>query len=348
MANQTQNKSYPFQQVKEALLDINKPFPPKYLHGFSDISAEDLAELMKIWDRVQPNRRVAIMEDLEELEESDTLVCFDDLSKFVLGDDDPRARAIAIRLLWECDDQKLHLPFIDMLENDPEEIVRSAAASGLGSFISRGELNEVKPEIHRKVEDTLLKCLDGQDTILVRRRCLESLGFSSSKKIHSYIEEAYESDDTRWQVSALCAMGRSADNRWQNAVVNKLYDEDEEVRFEAVRAAGELSLSKARQPIVKLLKRADELEDDLRLAAIWSLSQIGGEKIRHFLEKIQEECEDDDEIDFIEQAMDNLDFNQGMVISGLFEVDEVNEDDMYEVIDISDEESDPDGDDEDS
>jgi hypothetical protein len=47
-------------------------------------------------------------------------------------------------------------------------------------------------------------------------------------------------------------------------------------------------------------------DDELRMAVVWSLSQIGGEDVRETLENMLEECEDDEEAGVIEEAIDNL------------------------------------------
>ena len=64
-----------FKEVIAALLDNNRPFSPRYLHQFSDINSNDLDALKKIWLQIEINRRVALLEDLEELSEmSDRLL----------------------------------------------------------------------------------------------------------------------------------------------------------------------------------------------------------------------------------------------------------------------------------
>jgi HEAT repeat protein len=128
-------------------------------------------------------------------------------------------------------------------------------------------------------------------------------------------------------------------------VVDCINDEDVEVQLEAVRAAGELSIKKARLPILRLYKDPDALNEDMRTAVIWSLSQIGGQKVRTLLEGLLDACEDDEEAEFLENAIDNLDFVEGNDIHSLLDVGDVKEGDMYGVIDITedvDEENDDD------
>jgi len=59
----------------------------------------------------------------------------------------------------------------------------------------------------------------------------------------------------------------------------------------------------------------DMLEDegvdpDIRAAAIWSLSQIGGEQVRETLEELLDDAVDDDEeYELLQNALDNLELN---------------------------------------
>jgi hypothetical protein len=63
-----------------------------------------------------------------------------------------------------------------------------------------------------------------------------------------------------------------------------------------------------------LLKLLGEEEDaDILSAIIWSLSQIGGEDVRTYLENLLDVIEDDDEqIAFLEEALDNLAFTEDL------------------------------------
>jgi hypothetical protein len=81
-----------------------------------------------------------------------------------------------------------------------------------------------------------------------------------------------------------------------------------EVQFEAVRAAGELELSTSRGKMLSLLDA--EVEDqELKLALIWSLSQIGGDEVKEKLDELLELAADEDEADWIEKALENLELS---------------------------------------
>jgi glutathionylspermidine synthase len=75
----------------------------------------------------------------------------------------------------------------------------------------------------------------------------------------------------------------------------------------------------------------DEEEDDnVTSAAIWSLSQIGGEDARLYLLNLLEQTEDEDAIKFLEDAIENLDFNEELSnfdLLSLGEEDELDEED---------------------
>jgi hypothetical protein len=321
-----------FQQVLEALLDQNRPFPPVYLNRFSDLDPQNLAALKTVWDQVPVTRKRSLLEDLEETAEADTLVSFEDLARHALNDPDEQVRMTAIRLLWEVEDRHLIPTFIHLMEDDPDYQVRATAASALGLFLYLGELEEIPEETHTLVEDKLLAVMGGEDDPLVRRRALESLGYSSREEVADLLREAYDRGSTDWLESALYAMGRSADDHWGPAIVRMFGNAESTVRAEAVRAAGELELVSARENIMQLLE--EETDDDVQMAAIWSLSQIGGSGVRRLLEGMLEEIDDEDTVDFIEEALENLSFTEDMGAFDMLDID----------IDEADETPKPDGD----
>ncbi len=315
----TKQKTVPFSQVLASLQDTTRPFPAVHLHRFSDLSGSDLAQFKNIWAKVETNRRAAILEDLEELAESDTVVSFDELAKFSLADDEPRVRETALRLLWENEDKKLIPTYLNMMEKDVNAMVRASAATALGLFVYKGEIEEIPAEIVAKIVDRLLKVEKGKDEPIVRRRALESLGYSSHKEVHGLILKAYHSTDKEWQASALFAMGRSADETWEKSILESLEANDPEVELEAVKAAGQLEMQSAREPLIAKLEHFAELDEEVRLSTAWSLSQIGGEDVRQVLEKLVEDIEDDEEADYIELALENLAFTEEVPGYGMFD-----------------------------
>lgn len=324
MQNRPQKKNASIQQVLTALLDEQNVFPPAYLHHFSDLEGADLEAVRSVWLQTSSSRRYNLLEDLEELAETDTLVSFDALAKIALQDPEPRVRTIAIRLLWESEDPRLARNLIKILENDDNADVRATAASGLGSFVYQGELEELDEDVLHLIEDKLLQVINGTDVELVRRRALEAMGFSSRDEIPALIRKAYDSNDPDWVTSALFAMGRSADSHWEPQVKRMLNNPKVNIQLEAIRAAGELGLQSTRRILLDLLE--EEAQDsDVRSAVFWSLSQIGGEEVRETLEKILEETEDDEEADILSDALDNLSFTEDAGLYSMFDMDRLGE-----------------------
>lgn len=298
-----------FQSVIDILIEKEKPFPKKYLPYFSDIDPASLALLLDAWPRIPLTRKRTLLDDLERLLDEDTLVSFDDLARALLNDPDAPVRAGAMRLLAECEDVRLLPVYGKILAADPDPDARAQAARVLNLFVFLGELEEISEQAHRLAEDVLLAAVHDDDAE-VRRRVLESLGYSSRDEVPPLIESALAREDPGWQASALIAIGRSGDERWSEPVIRLLLSEDRQVRLEAVQAAGELMIPEARLPLLRML---DEEEDSQVLpAVVWSLSQIGGEDVRTYLENLLDQTDDGDVLNFIEDALANLSFTEDL------------------------------------
>jgi HEAT repeat protein len=134
------------------------------------------------------------------------------------------------------------------------------------------------------------------------------------------IESSFNRQDPDWQASAIFAMGRSTDERWADHVLRSIVSETPRVRLAAVQAAGELELKLARPLLLRLLE--DEYDEAIAGAAIWSLSQIGGEEVRIYFHNLLDKlAEDDDQVAFLEEALDNLAFTEDMAIFDLLALD---------------------------
>ncbi|HJS20538.1 MAG TPA: HEAT repeat domain-containing protein [Anaerolineales bacterium] len=301
-----------FQKVLDSLRSASREFPRQYLQEFSDIGTLELKTLLDAWPRVSLSRKLTLLDELDALAESDTLVSFDDFASSLLTDPDPQVRTRAIRLLDESEDVKLIPSYLDMLKNDPDISVRAEAAKALNLFVDLGELEEIPETIHRQVEDALVTSITSEDDVRVRRAALESLGYSSRPEAATLIEASFQREDPHWQVSALTAMGRSADDRWTEQVTRSLVNENDNIRRAAVQAAGELSLKSTRTLLLRML--SEEEDGSVLSAIIWSLSQIGGEDVRTYLENLLDQLDDEDEeqIAFLEEALDNLAFTEDL------------------------------------
>jgi hypothetical protein len=322
-----------FSDMLVALLDNSKPFSPLYLHLFSNLNANEVDQLKKVWNEVKTDRRVAILEDLGELSDSDPLMDFNEVGFLALSDTDPRVRTGAIQLLWEYEDKKIIPILLKIMREDTSDLVRATAASNLGKFVYLGDMEDIPERYFKQVVDNLCQVLASNEKPIVRRRALEALSFHNRDDIMAHLEKAYGSQDSEWVSSALFGMGRSANECWENHILAKFDSEDLEVQLEAIRAAGELELKSARAGMISLLK-GDDVDDDIRYAIIWSLSKIGGPGIREFLESIQDEVEDDNESDFISNALENLELTESLALPGMLDPDGEIDPDLYQIIDL--------------
>lgn len=320
----------PFRTVLDVLLDDDAEIPRRYLSEFSDIQPAALHSLMEVWPRIARDRKLLLLDRLNARASGDTLVSFDDVARALLTDPEPQVRIRAMRLLVEYENVQVVPTYIEMLTNDSEIAVRAEAASMLGLFVQLGEFDDIPDELHHQIEDVLLEVLNGDDVPSVRRRALEALGFSSRDEIPVLIESAFNRQDPDWQASALFAMGRSNDDRWADKVLLMIASETPRVRLAAVQAAGELELRSARLLLLRLLE--DEYDDAVAGAAIWSLSQIGGEDVRLYLQNLLDNVEDNEQAAFLEEALDNLAFTEDMASFDLLalDADEIDELDSEE------------------
>lgn len=322
-------KKTSFQTILDALLNDNKDFPQRYLQFFSDIDQASLKAFLDSWPRVNPTRQLILLRQLEALAEGDTIVSFEDLGRALLKDADGNVRAAAIRLLAESDDPKLADTYINILQKDTELEARLEAATMLGEYVILGELEELDETIHHKIEDALLAIVSSKEDDRLRRRALEAIGYSSRPEAMTVIETAFTRASPEWVASALTAMGRSSDPQWEDQVITMLVNEDLRIRKAAVQAAGELISSDARGLLLSMLE--EEEDDEVIAAIIWSLSQIGGEDVRTYLEALLDQTEDEEALEHLENALENLTFTEDLE---RFEMLALDPDDELKEIDI--------------
>lgn len=339
----------PFEQVIAALQDVETTFHPRYLYRLSDLEEAELKQLKAAWPQLPLWRRQALMQDIENLGADDYLLDFISLGRFAIEDEDPGVRLSAVRTLWEYEHSELIPLFLKLVRDDRDVEVRQAAASGLGRFVYAGEVEEIPSARLTEIEDVLVELFEREGEARLRRAALESLGFSSRIEVESFIRKAFNTNDRYWKASALIAMGRSADQVWMPEVMSMLASNLPLLRSEAARAAGELEIQNAVPLLLEMLEDPDE---NARTASIWALSQLGGEGVREALEGLYNESEDDEDLDFLESALENLSFTEGAKVMPLFdfpdgEESEEDEDDWYEELeedeldDLFDDEEEP-------
>lgn len=330
-------ETIPFQSILDHLLDSKKDIPRGHLQYYSDLDPMSLQLFKDVWPSVKPARKLLLLNDLLTHLDSDNLVSYEEIGRAVLDDSEGEVRALAIRLLAESDDPKLAGKLTEILLTDTELAPRMEAVHLLGEFILLGELEELKEELQRKAEDALISVIRGEDNPALRKHALEALGYSSRDEIVKLIESAFQRADPGWVASALRAMGRSHDDRWNDEVVNMLLNEDPRIRFAAVEAAGELNIEDAGPILLQMLEEEEE-DDDVVAAAIWSLSQIGGDDARIYLVNLLELTEDEYMVKYLEDALENLDFTDELNKFDLLSLDKDELDELEEIEEVDEDE----------
>lgn len=316
MNSTADNSEIPFQTLVSALLDVETPFHPRYLYRLSDLEAYELDMLEETWPRVPLWRRQELMKDLEHLGSVNHLLSFEAVGRYAIRDEDPQVRNLAVGILREFEARDLVPLFINLMESDNDVDVRASAASALGRFVYLGEIDKLSSQTQVEIENRLLRVIESDEVPKVRRRALESIGYSGRPEVPELINVAFASGEKAWMASALLAMGRSVDERWEQQITQMLDSKFPALRAEAARAAGELELKGATPRMLELLDDSDEA---VRRACTWSLSQIGGEGVREALEELLLEAEEEEEINLLETALDNLSFTEDTQSFSLFD-----------------------------
>lgn len=292
------------------------------LYILSNMNKEMLNSFKVIWPTITPQRRRDVMQELVEISEANFEVNFDPIFLLGLADEDAEVRAAAINGLWEDENPALIGPFIHLLRTDEAAVVRAAAATGLGRFVYLGEIEKIHQEQSTLAEDALLETIRlGGEDLDVRRRAIESIAYSSRSGVAQIIENAYYDENEKMQVSAIFAMGRSADSHWRSQVIAELENDNSEIRFEAARACGELEAGEAVGKLVQLIDEDPDLQ--VQEMAIWALGRIGGREAREALE-ICVESQNEALAQAAEEALDEINlFSDSLA---LFDFDEDDDD----------------------
>ncbi len=308
-----------FQQVLDALTDTQAEWLAEYLLPLSDLEGEEAEAFTAIWPQIHPDRKLALLEAMEQNADENFLLDYEHVCRLAITDSDPQVRFLGVRALNLYEPVDLIDTFRTMLAEDPDENVRAVCALALGHFVYLGEIEEIPEATYQQVYDSLLTAAQGSDTREVRRRALEALGFANCPEVNQLIQDAYQTGESDWLASAIFAMGRSYNSRWHNQVMEMLDHRLPDIRFEAARAAGELEIHAARPRLIELL---DDSDTHVRMAAAWSLSQIGGQGVLEALEDLQSQPLNENELALLDEAISNLLFNEGIGMFDLLEIDE--------------------------
>ena len=288
------------------LADESRPVRTIDLADISDLSRAQVTAFHDAWCDLSPSRRLELITTMVEQAETNIHLIFHAALRACLADGDAKVRRLAIEGLWEDERTSLVSPLTDLLAHDPSDDVRSTAATALGRFVLLGVLGDIAEGPAGQAEAALRAAWERSgEPVSVRRRVLESLSYTDTAELHALIGDAYYSDNELMRQSAIFAMGRSANPRWNKIVLSELNGREAAIRFEAAEAAGEMALRAAVQP---LIQRLDDTDKDVREAAALALGKIGGPVARRALESLV--AGDDERLaEAAAEALEELMFN---------------------------------------
>jgi len=219
------------------------------------------------------------------------------LLRSLMDDGDAEVRAEAIACLWDDPDPRWIELLMRKALHDSHADVRAHAISALGRYVFEGEaaefedwdqpfINISKEDYTRVVEFLFRIARDETETQTARRYAIEALAFrGDDPAVSNLIEWAYQHRDRRMKVSAIFAMARHGDLQWTRYILAEMRSRDTQIQYEAVRAAGEMGLEEAVEPLTELI-RAKGTRKPLRLLAIFSLGETGDPRALDTLEQL--------------------------------------------------------------
>lgn len=306
----------PFSSALDSLF-MDETVSVPLLFRLSDMAEADFALFKERWPAVDDSRRRVIVRHLVDISEENYVVNFSPVFAFCFDDALPAVRVAALDGLWDQTNLRLVGPIITLLQQDESVEVQAAAASALAHFILMAEWGEIPRTMSPRIVEALLTAYDGVDTAVpVKRAALEALGAADHPRIATLIQEAYAGNDPDMRLSAVFAMGSSADERWIPDLLVAMRSEDANMRVEAARAAGSIGHEDALPTLAHLA-----VEEDLEIAltVVEALGNIGSEKAHKMLVQMGEDehfarlheavAEALEEMDWIGGELEMLDFS---------------------------------------
>lgn len=272
-----------FKSYLEELSDPERPLVSSKLISLSNMDQDEQAAFRNAWLLMSTDRRLAIASTLVLLAEDNVELNFDHVFRIGLEDEAPLVKVKSIEGLFEYENRDLIAPLVRLLRQDVEETVRSAAATALGRFAVLAELQKLRPEDAKRVEEALLSVIDDEDeTLEVKRHSVEAVAPICAPRVNQVILEAYRSHDLPMKVSAVFAMGRNCQPRWLPTLLKELESSEPVLRYEAVVASGEMA-TEAAAAVPRLIALAHDQDTEVQMAALKALGQIGGKEAKQAL-----------------------------------------------------------------
>jgi len=278
-----ENECLTFEEAMLQLADERAVLSSLVLYALSAPGTEEIRMFRRQWPSLPAKQRCKIISALAESAEANFELDFNALFRVTMDDEDEHVRTVSIEGLWEDEGVTLIAPLVHLARKDRAASSRAAAAASLGRFVLLGELEELDERYTKLIHGALLEAIaDRGEPLEVRRRAVESIAYWEEPCVHDIIAAAYQEADELMRISAVFAMGRSADPGWSETVREELHNTNPAMRYEAARACGELVAKSAVPDLIGLVSDPDR---EVQFAAVGALGQIGGQQARRVLER---------------------------------------------------------------
>ena len=290
-------------------LFTEESIPIQHLYRISDMEEQQTAEFGKRWSAAPDERRQEIARHLADLSEDNFVVDFAPIFTPMLLDPYAPVRVAALDGLWDCDDENLVDPIINLMADDPMIEVRVGAARSLAHFLMMSEWGQLPGTKVPAVFEALRGTYEDPETALpVKGAALEAMGPLSHPKVGEFIEESFEGSSPELQQSALFAMGTSADPRWLPILLDEMESPIADMRAEAARAVGAIGASESVTQLSELVFDEDE---DVARVSMAALAQIGSEQANRVLEELLSDAALSHLHEAAEEAMEDAESMEG-------------------------------------
>lgn len=283
-----------FEDALLELQDDDQTMPsPALVLGLSSLNAAQVAQISTLWHKLDPDYRSILAQMLVDAQQRSYRVDYTDLAPQLLQDEHANVRQAAIEMLGFDESIEWMDKLISIVQTDPDEDVRIEAIKSLGNFILLGDIQTIPLADAQRAQTAVLSLIkQPQQATAIRCRAIEAIANCTRDDVPDIIQQAYTSQDSDLQQSAIIAMGNSYDERWESVILDQLNNRNEDMRLAATIAAGKLSIAEAVGQLQDNFNHATEAEG---IEIIGALGEIGGTEALNVLRLIEkaEQAKDD-------------------------------------------------------
>jgi HEAT repeat protein len=286
------------------------------LLGLSDLTEQDVETLEPTFKGLDVTTRRILMQMMVDASDNDYRLLYDEFGLMALNDSDGEVRRSAVEVLEDSESSYVMNRMIRLSQQDKSLDVRAEATRVLGHFVLMGELGDLSEEKFTRVQECVIGILNNErEDIDVRRYALESIAHSTHDIVIPAIQSAFQSDDKRLQVSAIIAMGRTADERWEANVLQELTNaNNDEMLYAAARSAGELQMQEAVPFLARLLAEEDRDGQEIAVNALGEIGNRESVRLLNLAMEAAEAAEDDEMVELIDLAVANASLLSGKLM----------------------------------